>query len=137
MTTTLPKATTEAVGIEGERVRYLGDLHRIDRKAGDVFVLSVDADISAAVADNITQIWQTKMGDAPLLILTRGMKLGAINAVETSMIAALEPFAAVADEFDADGRELKDSDGIYANTAGDFRRAREALALARSKAKGG
>lgn len=40
---------------------------------------------------------------------------------------ALEPFAAVADDFDADGRELADTDGIYANTAGDFRRARAAL----------
>lgn len=43
--------------------------------------------------------------------------------------AALRPFAEVADDFDADGRELKDSDGIYANTAGDFRRARVALGV--------
>jgi len=40
---------------------------------------------------------------------------------------ALKPFAEMADSFDYEGRELKDSDGIYAFTAGDFRRAREAL----------
>lgn len=40
---------------------------------------------------------------------------------------ALKPFAEVADDFDADGRDLADSDGIYANKAGDFRRARAVL----------
>ena len=39
---------------------------------------------------------------------------------------ALEPFAQVADDFDADGRDLPDDCGIYANLAGDFRRARQA-----------
>lgn len=43
------------------------------------------------------------------------------------LTAALKPFADVADDFDADGREMADEVGIYANTAGDFRRAREAL----------
>ncbi len=43
------------------------------------------------------------------------------------MRAALIPFAEVADDFDADGRDMADDVGIYANTAGDFRRARAAL----------
>jgi hypothetical protein len=51
----------------------------------------------------------------------------AAEAENAALKAALEPFAEVADGFDADGRVLADSDGIYANTAGDFRRARAAL----------
>lgn len=43
-------------------------------------------------------------------------------------VKVLEPFAEVAEDFDLDGRDLKDSDGIYANKAGDFRAARNLLA---------
>jgi hypothetical protein len=42
---------------------------------------------------------------------------------------ALDPFAQVADDFDADGRDLADDCGIYANLAGDFREARKARDL--------
>lgn len=40
--------------------------------------------------------------------------------------AALRPFADFADDMDADGRDLRDGEGIYAFKAGDFRKAREA-----------
>jgi hypothetical protein len=46
---------------------------------------------------------------------------------------AMRPFADVADDFDADGRELEDSDGVYANVAGDFRRARAVVAEIRKE----
>jgi Lar family restriction alleviation protein len=44
---------------------------------------------------------------------------------------ALEPFAEVADSFDADGRDLPDDCPIYANKAGDFRAARRARTIGR------
>lgn len=43
--------------------------------------------------------------------------------------SALAPFAEIADSFDYEGRVLRDEDGIYANTAGDFRRARDAHSM--------
>lgn len=43
--------------------------------------------------------------------------------------SALAPFAEIADSFDFEGRVLRDEDGIYANTAGDFRRARDAHSM--------
>jgi len=41
-------------------------------------------------------------------------------------LEALQPFAEFADDMDADGRDLRDEEGIYAFVAGDFRKARAA-----------
>lgn len=62
--------------------------------------------------------------------LTVTLAIEFAQAQQALIVAAkaLEPFAAIAEGFDDDGRMLDDEDGVYANTAGDFRRARTALA---------
>lgn len=80
--------------------------------------------------NTIIRVDQTERGYCLIPDETRE---NAVKEIER-LRAALKPFAEVADDFDADGRELKDSDGIYANTAGDFRRAREALGVGNEQA---
>lgn len=70
--------------------------------------------------------WQMMLDSADNMDALIG-RLEKAEAENERLREALQPFAEVADDFDADGRELRDEDGIYANTAGDFRRARSVL----------
>jgi hypothetical protein len=63
-----------------EEIRYLGDLQLLKVEPGDKFVLTLDHQISQEHADGIKALWHKFAGDdVPLLVLERGMKLGAIR----------------------------------------------------------
>ena len=66
-------------------IRYLGDLQRLELKAGDRFVLTVDRHLSAENHAAIQRVWADFVGQAdrlPLLVLEPGMKLGVIATGE-------------------------------------------------------
>ena len=57
-----------------------GELRRIDVRPGDKFVLNVDQPVSAQSAHRLQEIWRQFIeGEAPLLILERGMELAVIR----------------------------------------------------------
>jgi hypothetical protein len=64
---------------DGE-IRFLGDLQRIQPEPGDVFVLTVDAHLSEEEAMVVRARWLQAMGDAQLLVLGPGMRLGCVAA---------------------------------------------------------
>lgn len=65
------------------KIRFLGDLQRLDVKPGDTFVLSVGGTISADMAEGLKKMWAAKMGEhVPLLILADGMRLGVVSAAK-------------------------------------------------------
>lgn len=62
-------------------IKLLGDLQRLETKPGDRFVLKMDADISADMAEKLQQHWRlwskSEFGD--LLILGKGISLSVIG----------------------------------------------------------
>lgn len=63
-----------------DEIRYLGDLQLLKIEPGDRFVLSIDDDISQDMAARIQESWKEFAGpDVPIMVLSRGMKLGAIR----------------------------------------------------------
>lgn len=65
-----------------QEIHYLGDLQRLEIKPGDTFVLTVDSNLSGEMIDRIKESWKRVMGDAPVLVLDRNMKLGVIRAAK-------------------------------------------------------
>jgi len=69
--------------MDDPKINFLGDLQRLELKPGDRFVLSVPHVLSPEVCARIQEGWRGFAGDkVKLLILTDGMKLGAINTGE-------------------------------------------------------
>lgn len=65
--------------MSGEEIKFLGDLHRLEVKPGDKFVLSLEAACSREMARSLQDTWSRFAGaDVPLLVLDRGAKLGVI-----------------------------------------------------------
>lgn len=63
------------------QVRYLGDLQRLQLQDGEVFVLTSDADLNPPQIERLRASWESVMGkEAKLLVLTAGMKLGAVSS---------------------------------------------------------
>lgn len=64
-------------------IRFLGDLSRLRLQPGDRFVLSCDHPLHTEVHARIQDTWRRFVDDeggtVPLLILERGMRLGAIS----------------------------------------------------------
>lgn len=61
-------------------IRFLGDMERLQIQPGDKFVITVDQVVSDEFCSHIRAAWKMFAGeDSPLLILQRGMKLGAVN----------------------------------------------------------
>lgn len=44
-------------------IRFLGDLQRLQPQPGDVFVLTVDAELSAKQIDMLKERWKTAVGE--------------------------------------------------------------------------
>ncbi len=65
---------------EEPEIRYMGDLQRLKPEPGDVFVLTVPGPVSMDTASRLKEMWAEVAGDAPLLILDAGCKLGCIAA---------------------------------------------------------
>lgn len=63
-------------------IRFLGDLQRVDRRPGDLFVLSVDQVLSMEQAARIRSEWKEIVGDERLLIVTRGYRLGLVGETD-------------------------------------------------------
>jgi hypothetical protein len=64
-------------------IRFLGDLQRIERKPGDVFVLRVEQSISMQTHARLQEIWERVWTDTDvpipkLLVLDSGMKIGVV-----------------------------------------------------------
>lgn len=74
--------------------------------------------------------WWGRLAD---LITAQAAELAELREQVKAKDEALEPFAAIADDFDADGRDMPDDCPIYANKAGDFRAARAALSEGEAK----
>lgn len=71
------------------RVRYLGDLQRLEVKPGDTYVLSVPVAISREQVERLKSRWSETVGDAnKLIILSDGMRLGVIGKSVTGQDAA-------------------------------------------------
>ena len=65
------------------RVRFVGDLQRLEPRFGDRYVLCISQRVSAETAARIRNLWERFAGkDVPLLILEDGMKLGAISMLD-------------------------------------------------------
>lgn len=54
-------------------------LQRLERKPGDVLVLSFQRPLSAAQHAAVRRHWEVVMGDAPLLILDAGATIGVVT----------------------------------------------------------
>ncbi len=74
-----PPPIPDAEKISDPQVRYLGDLHRLELKLGDILVLSVDAHISQEMAARMQADFR-EVTDAKVIVLGKGMKLGVISA---------------------------------------------------------
>lgn len=61
-----------------DEIRYLGDLQRLQPQPGDVYVLTIERDLTAAQTEHVRARWESVMGEAKLLVLSGGMKLGVI-----------------------------------------------------------
>ena len=62
------------------RIRYLGDLKRLDLKPGDQFVLMCSEKLTVAQMKALKAAWRKQMGnDFKVVVLGWGMKLGVIN----------------------------------------------------------
>jgi hypothetical protein len=66
-----------------EKIQYLGDLQRLEIRPGDRFVITTDKSLTMDAVHRIQEEWMKFAGDdaktAKLLILTDGMKIGAIS----------------------------------------------------------
>ena len=67
-----------------EEIRFLGDLHRLELRPGDRFVLTMPRVVCQAQAEMINAQWEQYAGpDAPpLLILDGGARLGVVNTTK-------------------------------------------------------
>jgi hypothetical protein len=65
-----------------EEIRFLGDMQRLRPEPGDVYVVSSERPLSMEQCNRIRQWWEKGMGDAKLLIVDCGLKLGVIAAPE-------------------------------------------------------
>ena len=63
---------------EDQPIRYLGDLRRLQPEPGDVYVLSIDQRLSVESMARLRQWWAEKMGDAKVLVLDQGGRLGVV-----------------------------------------------------------
>jgi len=68
-------------------IRFVGELQRLDVKPGDRFVISVPGPIPMEACERIRQQWKDFIGgDVPVLILSDGIKIGAISGEQTGTI---------------------------------------------------
>lgn len=61
-------------------IRFVGDLQKLTIGPDDRFVLTLDGKLSCEMHERLQASWARFAGDdVKLLVLERGMKLGAIN----------------------------------------------------------
>ena len=103
-----------------KEIRFLGDLQRLERKPGDVFVLTLEGRISDSIRSILQAQWSSFWDDEPrptpkLLILDDGIKLGVVG---TEMADTSELLSALAQiHFQATkNQDLTDAD-VRANAS--------------------
>lgn len=69
----------DEIEIDGEKVRFLGDVQRLQMQPGDVAVLSVDDHLSDNMAKRLKEYWNSLFPDVRLLVLAKGMRIGLLN----------------------------------------------------------
>ncbi len=61
-------------------IRFVGDMHRLEVKPGDKFVLQCEQDISQEMAERIRHYVRDFLGeDVRVLVLSSGLKLGVVS----------------------------------------------------------
>lgn len=73
-----PLMVDEAKDEQQPEIRYLGDLQRMKPEPGDVFVLTLDGQASREAIASLRETLKAALGDATVLVLTGGMKLGCV-----------------------------------------------------------
>lgn len=67
------------IEIDGQKVRFLGDVQRLQMQPGDVAVLSVDDHVSDDMAKRLKEYWNSAFPGVRLLVLDKGMRIGLLN----------------------------------------------------------
>lgn len=69
------------------QTRFLGDLVKVDLKAGDVCVLMAPRALPASEMQSITAAWRATIGDdVTLLIIDGSMKLGVLSPPQAAAV---------------------------------------------------
>lgn len=72
--------TYEKAALWDQRVRYLGDIQRLQLQPGDIAVISVPFAISADQCEDIRKQWSVFFPAIECIVVGDGMKLGLFNA---------------------------------------------------------
>ena len=65
------------------RIQWLGDLHRIDVRPGDVFVLKAQRRLTKEQRDMLREQWSAQMpADCKCLVIDEAMEIGVFGKVQ-------------------------------------------------------
>lgn len=65
--------------MEEADVRWVGEMSKVKVEPGDVFVLHCDKLMSYEQVEIVQRWWRARMGDALLLVVDAGMRLGVMS----------------------------------------------------------